>query len=268
MRSVLVVYLLLALVPALASNLQPFQQQALDKILATMDPQVRNMMRPQLEQTLSVLDAAQIEMMLAGMEAELTSSDDATQDDVVESVASAEDLAFNRAQYEPALRKAWAAQKAFDELADATLADACPKHGTYSVFGSAWRFEVLPLNPAWPRASADANMDIEILGASYAPQDGRYRFDFSSARDSFDKATLERTLRNACAAYAKVGDEFMRAAKSKISDQDLGEGPLLETNANAKAERIRSELEEQLKQIAPDSKNVILLAMLNGERVN
>ncbi len=269
MRTALFVCTFLLLGPAVASSLQPYQQRALDTILATMDPQMQAMMRPQLQQSLSVLDAAQVEMLLASMDGE--QADDTavlSSDETAEAVVSDEDLAWNRAQYEPAFRKAWAADKAFDDFVDATLADACPPRGTYAVWGSAWRFEVYALDPIWPRASQNVDLDVEILGASYAPQDGRYQFNFADLRESFEKEDVAKAVRAACADYAKVGETFLLAARDKVTDKNLDDGPLLETTANAKADRIRGELEDQLKKLSPNSKNTILMAMVSGQRLN
>ena len=230
---------------------------------------MRAMMRPQLQQSLSVLDAAQVEMLLASMDGEPADDTAATsQDGTAEASVSDEDLAWNRAQYEPAFRKAWAADKAFDDFVDATLADACPPRGTYAVWGSAWRFEVFALDPVWPRASQNVDQDVEILGASYAPQDGRYQFNFADMRESFEKEGVAKAIRTACAEYAKVGETFLLTARNKVSDKNLDEGPLLETTANAKAARIRGELEEQLHKFSPNSKNTILLAMVHGQRLH
>lgn len=270
MRIVLFVCLLLATAVLAQAALQPYQQRALEQILATMDPQVQAMMRPQLEQTLAILSESQVEMMLASMAEDGTSDgdDDSTAASDAAPVMSDEDRAWNRSQYEPALRSAWAADKAFDDFVDSRLQSSCPASGSYAVWGQAWRFEVMPFAPSWSRSSDTVDSYVQILGESYAPQDGRYRFDFPNFSKGFDREVVASSIGKACDDYRRIGEEFMTAAEQQVSDSTLQAGPAIENRANGLAAKVQQELESVLLQHAPDAKSAVLLAMINGQRLN
>jgi len=263
MTRLLVAFVLLACGASLAAGgLLPYQQRALDELLAPMDPQTRAMMRPRLEQTLSMLTEEQVEMMLAGMD----ESEEAVDEPEPEPAApDQESLAHNRAQYEPALRRAWAADSAFDRFVDERLAAHCPAEGSYAVFGSAWRYEVMPLSPNWPRASQNADLDVEILGASYAPQEGRYRFDFSTMRERFDESAVAAAVEQACAAYRAIGESFMADTNSRITDAAPAAGDALVARANGEVEQLRSRLESTLAAHAPNARNSVLMSLISAE---
>ena len=271
LRSVFSFVLLFALSSfALAqTSLKPFQQDALNKILATMEPQVRQMMRPQLEQTLSVLNESQVEMMLASMAADQSDTGASEEEYVDEEtpVASEEDLEFNRKQYEPVIRNSWQAQKQFDDFVDAELANTCPPAGTFAVFGSGWRNEIYPPNLTWTRASNGADLNVQIIGASYAPQDGRYRFDFSDVRYSFDQASVRQAISAFCKSYKATGEAFMREAKNGMEDDFLPGGYELEQKYNGMMSQYVQQLESVLQAQAPEANNAIFMALLNGERI-
>jgi hypothetical protein len=253
-------------------TLAPHQQAALDEILASIDPQARAMMRDQLARTLSVMNEQQVSMMLAAMEAgsddrdaEPTSSAAAGDDPPI---ADEADLAFNRNQYEPAIRSAWQAQKAFDDFVDATLHTACPPNGAFAVWGSGWRYELAPLTPNWPRASDDADLDVQILGSSYAPQDGRYEFDFSALSSSFDRSAVQTAISQACADYRAIGDRFMADARRGIQGDYLPNGFELEGAANARVEPVRTHLSEALASLAPGGTVALVQILLGGKRID
>jgi hypothetical protein len=264
--STLVCTLFLSL-SANAVELKPFQQDALNKILATMDAQTQAVARPQLEQTLAMMNEAQVQLMLQKLEQPPDNPPEEAQM-VEESVATPEDLEYNRAQYEPALRQAWQASHDFDEFADATLAANCPTNrDEYAVYGSAWRYEVMPMQPTWTRASNSADLEVQIVGPSYAPQDGRYDFDFSGMRNNFDRAAVESAIKSACAEYRRIGGEFMAAAKAGMQGDMLPNGPALENAANAKASPLMNALGDKLKSLGPAGNAPILTALINGTRV-
>ena len=275
-RPVAMITVILGLVAATwtaqAAPLKPYQQAALEEILAAMDPQSRSMARPQLEQMLSMLGEAEVEMMLAAMAEQAASADGetasgATMEDTADAVASPDDLEFNRAQYEPAIRNAWAANRKFDDFVDATLAAHCPAAGTYAVWGQAWRYEVMALAPNWTRASNSADLDVQILGASYAPQDGRYRFDFSGVRSDFDPTAVAQAIEAACGEYRRIGDEFMATARAGMRGDDLPGGFELEQRSNAAAAAVLANLEQLLGAQAPGADGALFQALLNGERL-
>ena len=267
-RALPVVFSFLLAASALAASLKPFQQDALDKILATMDAETRQFARPQLEQMLGAMNEAQVQMMLQSMLEQTPDNppvDSAS--DADDAVATPEDLAFNRAQYEPALREAWQASHEFDEFVDSSIAKHCPAGDTYAVFGSGWRNEVWPMQPTWTRASDSADLDVQILGSSYAPQDGRYEFDFSGARNRFDRAAVESAIEDACGKYRQIGDQFLSDARAGMEGDYLPKGFELEQAANSKVSPVRDALSDTLASLGPTGNAAILNALLNGTRV-
>jgi hypothetical protein len=253
----------------LAQSLQPFQQEALDKILASMDPALRPMMRAQLAPTLAMLNEQQVSMMLDGLAADSARAETSGDEPgFADTAASAEDIAYNRAQFEPVIRTLWQAGKTFDDFVAARLLELCPRDGQFAVFGSGWRYEVYPLAPTWPKVSSNVDLEVDIIGASYAPQDGRYDFDFSAVRRSFDEAAVKRGIAAACTEYAQIGDAFMSAARADAGGRDLPpNGNRLEQEANANAGIVRARLESLLQAEAPSGNNALHLALLNGRRV-
>jgi hypothetical protein len=255
--------------PLTATELKPYQQAALDDILATLDAETREFARPQLEQMLAMMGEAEVAMMLAAM-LEQAPDNPAEEEEAVDlsEPASPEDLAFNREQYEPALREAWRASSAFDSFVDATLAAKCPSGDEFAVFGSGWRYEVAPMQPTWTRASNSADTEVQVIGSSYAPQDGRYRFDFSAARNEFDRTAVEGAIVDACKAYREIGAAFLAAARTRSEDELVSEGYELEQAANARAFALMEELGKTLQALAPAGNAPILNALISGTRVN
>jgi hypothetical protein len=266
----LAVIALLAVPAALtAAELKPYQQAALADILATMDAETREFARPQLEQMLAQMGEAEVEMMLTAMLQQ--APDNPPEEDEAADLpepAAPEDLAFNREQYEPALRDAWRASKEFDSFVDATLAAKCPGGDAFAVFGSGWRYEVAPMQPTWTRASNSADTEVQVIGSSYAPQDGRYRFDFSGARNDFDRSAVEGAIVDACKAYREIGAGFLAAARAHTEDELVSEGYELEQAANGEAFALMEELGKKLQALGPAGNAPILTALMSGTRVN
>lgn len=263
---------------AAAADLKPYQKDALDKIMEEIDPSARDMVRPQMEKTLSTLSEDQVRMMLQAMQgrdadnesadtasADQDDTDDASDDE--DATASPEDLAYNRAQYEPVIRQLWQAQKDFDDFVDAAMATDCPANGTYAVFGSGWRNEVSPLGPEWNRASPDIERDLQIIGGSYAPQDGRYKFDFSKVRMSFDKAKVAAAIKSDCDAYRTIGEAFMAKAKPLAAEEKLDAIQTLVNEAGQKREPIAEDLQAALRAQSPSQDGALYTALLNGQKI-
>jgi hypothetical protein len=259
-------------VAAAAQELQPYQQEALDAILATSDPETRPLMRAQLAPVLAMMGPAQVEMMLASYTA---SQEEAAAEAEIpdpaedyDTVASPADLAYNRAQYEPVIRELWATQKDFDDFVTEQLAQDCGAAGRFAVWGQAWRHEVWPLDPNWPKASQSADLDVEILGGSYAQQDGRYRYDFSQVKTGFDRQAVRAAVASACAEYVAIGQAFVDDARGRIVNDMLPGGDELQGGANRRVEPVRGRLEDALQAHAPAGNGALFQALLNGERVN
>lgn len=244
-----------------ATPLTDYQQRALEQMLATMDPATRALVRPQLELSISVLDEQGIQMLLASMSADGNDAPYVADESEAAATASAEDLAFNRSQWEPALRDAWQASHRFDTAVDAALSLHCPEDRRYAVWGQAWRYEVMELRPRWSRASASADVDVEILGAAAAPQDGRYRFDFSALNHNVDIGAVDRAVAAACARYRDIGEDFLVRAKAGMRDDYLPDGMKLEGAANAAVATLLRDLEETLVALTPSGSAGVMNAM-------
>lgn len=257
---------------AAASALEPYQQEALDAILANVEPEMHSMIRAQFEPMLAGMNPAQVEMLMAGM-AEAESADAAVEEGTFDeemspAEATPEDLAWNRAQYEPVIRALWEAQKAFDDFVATGIEEGCGAPGSYAVWGQAWRYELWPLDPNWPKASNSPDLDVEIIGGSYAAQDGRYRYDFSQVRTSFDRQAVGAAVASACAEYAALGQGFVADARARVVNDTLPGGDELEGTANNQAGVIRMRLEDVLQAEAPAANGALFQALLNGERVD
>jgi hypothetical protein len=255
-----------------ASALEPYQKEALDTILANFEPEARPVVRAQFEPMLAGMNPAQVKMLMEGMaEAELGATaveGEMPDEEMSPAEASPEDLAWNRAQYEPVIRSLWAAQKAFDDFVVAGIAAGCGAQGSYAVWGHAWRYELWPLDPYWPRASDSPELDVGIIGGSYAARDGRYRYDFSQVRTSFDRQTVGAAVESACAQYAALGQKFVADARVRIVNDTLPGGSELEEAANSQAGVIRKRLEDVLQAEAPAANGALYQALLNGERID
>lgn len=179
------------------------------------------------------------------------------------------DLAFNRAQYEPAIRAAWTAAHSFDRFVEAKLGQHCPAPRTYAVWGSGWRYEVAELAPTWPRASQSADLDVQIIGGSYAPQDGRYQFDFAAVSTDFDTDALASTIEMACSDYRRIGEQFLAAARRSAGGQDAppADGFQLQNQANASVSAINTALSGELQAATSGWSTALYLALISAEAI-
>jgi hypothetical protein len=101
-------------------------------------------------------------------------------------IATPEDIAFMKAQYEPIMRKHHAAQVEFDNLVNAKVAAYCPASGVYARLRLRLALRAVGqfmMDSALGANNIEAN--VTIAGEAYMPQDGRYKFDFSRVRTWF-----------------------------------------------------------------------------------
>jgi hypothetical protein len=150
----------------------------------------------------------------------------------------------------------------------AQLARDCGAAGRFAVWGQAWRHEVWPLDPNWPRASQSADLDVEILGGSYAQQGGRYRYDFAQVKTGFDRQAVAAAVASACAEYVAIGEVFVNEARGRIVNDMLPGGDELQAAANRRVEPVRQRLEDALQAHAPAGNGALFQALLAGERLN
>lgn len=248
--------------PALAQELQPFQQAALDRVLASYPAEERAMLRPQLEMMFSQMDAATIAMM----EEAMMNQAEPVEDDFDYEEASEDDLAFNTAQYEPVATAYFEIGTAFD----AFVAQAAARHAPaapYAVWGQAWRYELPSLEVfeldlgAEPRAYLAR---IEMM----APHDGRYRFDLPAAPTGFDAAGVEAALAEAFEAYRALGERFETRIRALAAAQDHEGAHEHEGQARGELAAIEEHLATRLQALAPMDRGEIAEALMNGQRLN
>lgn len=253
--------------PSFAADLRPDQKEAVEKMLAQMEPSTREPFRAQIEQSVAMLTREQVAALVASMESGGGEGEAESYEEEAPTVLSPEDYAYNRKQFEPAIRKSWAAQKAFDDHVAAALAAKCPGRDRYAVYGSAVRYEVRQLAPNWPRASVSADTDVTVLAGSYAPQDGRYDFDFSEVRTTYDAAAVDTAIAKACADWTNVAAEFHAKASVQFKANDLDGAYKTEQQYGPKVAPIETELEAVLNREAPAANYAIFTALQNGTRV-
>jgi len=178
------------------------------------------------------------------------------------------DKAFMKAQYEPVIRKHHAAQKAFDAFYNTKIAEYCPARDAYARSGSAWRYEQGQF--VQPSALASWNVETNVLVTedAYAPQEGRYRFDFSKVRMTFDKAKVDAEIKSACARVHVAGRDFLAKVDPVIAQKDWDHAFKLEGWTKARLGPIRHDLKIAMDKLSPGDFSEIQLALMNGARIN
>lgn len=248
---------------AVAAELRPDQKAAVERILADIDPSMREAARPQVEQSVAMLSREQVAMFIAGLDAKPAPAPAPKPASAAKRQASPADLDYNRRQYEPAIRKSWQAQKAFDDFVDAQMAAKCPDRHRYAVVDGPARYELRALTPNWPRASWNVETDVAVLGSSYAPQDGRYDFDFSGVRTGFDKAAVSSAVGRACAAWTKEAAAFQAKARALVDAKNNKGAFEHERESAVRVAPIEAALNDVLGAEAPSANHALILALQN-----
>ncbi len=254
-------------------KLRPDQKRAVELSIAGIEPAQRPFIYEQMAKNLAPYDEAQIARLIAGLEANASkdqiaaASKAAASDAPIEGALSKADFEFNRAQYEPAIRKHWAAKKAFDDFINAKLTAYCPKRDAVARWGSAWRYELIEFRMASATASWNPDADVSVLGSSYAPQDGRYTFDFSKVRYTFDEKAADAAIREGCTAYAAKGKEFLARLDSMTAREDWDGAHRLEQSAMSWVDPIRAKMDAKLEKLSPDYGYPMITALQSGKRV-
>ncbi|MCK5748585.1 MAG: hypothetical protein KAH44_20390, partial [Oricola sp.] len=120
------------------------------------------------------------------------------------------------------------------------------------------------LAPHWPRASVSADTDVTVLAGSYAPQDGRYNFDFSDVRTTYNAAAVDKAIAKACADWTKVASEFHTKASAQYKADDLNGAYRTEQEYGPKVTPIEIALDAVLNAEAPAANNALFTALMNG----
>lgn len=180
----------------------------------------------------------------------------------------ASDKAFMKAQYEPVIRKHHAAQKAFDTFFNTKIAEHCPSRDQYARFGSAWRYEQGQFMQPSALASWNVETNVMLTDDVYAPQDGRYRFEFSKVRMTFDEAKVEAEIKSACERVHAAGRDFLAKVDPVIAQKDWDNAFKLEAWAKGRLNPIRHELKVAMDKLSPGDFSEIQLALMNGARIS
>lgn len=250
-----------------ALELRPDQKAAVEKLLKGVDPASRQMVRPQIEQSISMMTPEQVAMFVDSMGS--NSSQEESVEEEPEQRASPEDLEYNRAQYEPVLRKHWEVRRSFDQFVDAELQSKCPNPDKYAVYREVERYELMPVSANWHRAGDNVEAEVHVIGGTYAPQDGRYKFDFSKVRMSFDKAAVSAAIAEACAEWTQEAIVFKEKASKLMYAGQSDAAFQYERAAQAKVSKINQKLEAALDAQAP-ARNYnadMMMALQNPTRV-
>lgn len=251
-------------------KLRPDQERLIEAALKDVEPDMRPMAREQLAKSVAHFSEAQVAMMMSKMEAN-RKAEAAKPVPVKEEPrreATPEDLAFNKAQYEPVIRKHHAVQKEFDAFANAKMAAYCPGRDTYARFGSGWRYEQGQFMMDSALATWNVDSNVTIATEALAPKDGRYKFDFSKVRMSFDKAAVDAAIKASCDKVHVAGKAFLAKVDPLIAKKDWDGAFKAEGSAQAQLEPIRTELKASFAKLSPGDFSAIQMAMTNGTRVN
>jgi hypothetical protein len=249
-------------------KLRPDQERAIEAMLQEVEPAMRPMARQQLAASFANFSEAQIAMMMAKMKENKATAAKAPKPVVeVETPSTPEDIAFMKAQYEPVMRKHHAAQVEFDKLVNAKVSAYCPASGVYARYGSGWRYEVGQFMMESALGANNIEARVTIAGEAYMPKDGRYKFDFSKVRTTFDKGAVDAAIKSACDKVHTTGKAFLAKVDPLIAAKNWDGAFLAEGSANAALEPIRSELQAAYDRIGPGDIGVFQLAMMNGVKV-
>jgi hypothetical protein len=251
-----------------SAKLRPDQVQAIEIALKEVEPAMRPMAREQLAKTFANFSEPQIAMMMAKMnENKATAAKAPKLVAEVERKATPEDLAYNRAQYEPVIRKHHGVHKRFDEFVNAKLTSYCAGRDEFARFGSGWRYEQGQFMEPSALATWNVETNVEVAGQAYAPQDGRYQFDFSKVRMTFDEKAVDAAIRAACDQIKVRGHEFLAKVDPLIAKGDWNGAFKAEGAAQGQLDPIRRELEATFVKVSPGDFTEIQLALMKGKRV-
>jgi hypothetical protein len=256
-------------------KLRPDQQKLVEMSVANVEPQYRAMAYEQMAKTVAPYNEAMIAQMTAsaktnldGQKKQVAAEKAAKAAQLPERELTPEDKAFMRAQYEPMMRKHYAAQVEFDKLVNTKVAEYCPKSGVYARYGSGWRYEVGQFMMDSALGANKIDDRVNIAGEVYMPKDGRYQFDFSKVRTTFDKAGVETAIKTACGKVHATGKAFLAKVDPLIAKKDWDGAFKVEGTSNAALEPIRAELQAAYDKFGPRDISEFQLAMMNGKRIS
>lgn len=252
----------------MAAELRPDQRAAVEKMLARMEPAKREAARAHLEQSVAGMSPALITLMVNNLDAKPAAARSAPASPPPKKrQATAEDLAYNRAQYEPAIRRNWRLQREFNELLDAQFAAHCPGRDKYAVYDIGVRYELRELGSDWFRGTDNADIDVSIYEGGNAPKDGRYDFDFSNARVSFNKQKVTSAVATACADWSREAAAFHEKASAFMKAGQNAAAAQAERAGNARIEPIAKALQAVIEAESPSPDLALHDALANPKPV-
>jgi hypothetical protein len=108
---------------------------------------------------------------------------------------------------------------------------------------------------------------VTVAGEAYSPKDGRYTFDFSKVRMTFDEAAVDAAIKTACDKVHAAGKEFLAKVDPLIAAKNWDGAFKAEGSAQSKLEPIRQELQAKFDRLSPGDFTQIQLAMMNGKKI-
>jgi hypothetical protein len=249
-------------------KLRPDQEHAIEAMLQDVEPAMRPMARQQLAASFAHFSEAQISLMMAKMKENKAAEAKAPKRVVeAETPSTPEDIAFMKAQYEPVIRKHHAVQKEFDAFANEKMKTYCPGRDQYARFGGGWRYEQGEFMMESSLATWNVETNVTVAGEALVPKNGRYKFDFSKVRMSFDKAAVDAAIKASCDKVHVAGKAFLAKVDPMIAKKDWDGAFMAENGAQGALEPIRTELKAKFDKLSPGDFSAIQLAMMNGTKV-
>lgn len=256
-------------------KLRADQQKFIEMAIAGVEPAYRAAAYEQMAKTVAPMSEQMIAMAMTKAKtnkaeqaqqakAEKAARDAAPKDRAV----TPEDRAYHKAQYEPVIRKHHAVQKKFDAFVNAKVAAYCPGRDTYARFGSGWRYEQGEMMMESALATWNVETNVTVAGEAYAPTNGRYNFDFSKVRMTYDEKAVDAAIKSACDQVHVKGKAFLAKVDPIIARKDWDGAFKAEGSAQSALDVTRQDLKAKLDPLGPGDFSAIQMAMMNGKRVS
>jgi hypothetical protein len=116
-------------------------------------------------------------------------------------------------------------------------------------------------------ASWNVETNVTVAGEAYAPKNGRYKFDFSEVKMSFDKAQVDAAIKASCDKVHVAGKAFLAKVDPLLAKKDWDGAFMAEGSAQGALQPIRDELKAKFDKLSPGDFSAIQIAMMNGTKV-
>lgn len=253
---------ILACTAVFAAELRPDQELLVAHMVAGLEPSTRESLRADTEKQVAAMSPEEVAATMTALGIDPQAPPPAQREPAAP-MTSAGDSHYHRNQYEPVYRESWRSQRAFDDFVTAELAARCPDRHQYAVVMGPARYEV-PQLAHTPLASWNPDNDLKVF-ASIAPQDGRYEFDFSKIKTTWDTAKVAAAISEACIAWTAIAAEFYRQTQPF---EQAGNGQKvyeLEKSAAARFYPLADKLASALEAEAPSNNEEFFMALVSGQ---